>query len=290
MYNNGHELLQIAKEKELSLSAVVIEAECKLSNKSKEEVIGEMQDVLKVMLEAAEYGLKNDVKSVGGLIGGDAKKVARSTKTLCGTMINKVMARALSCAEVNASMGRIVAAPTAGSCGILPATIITAAEILDVDEDGMINALFTAAGIGQIIAKKGTLAGAEGGCQVECGAASAMAAAAIVEMAGGPPETSLNAGAIAIKNIMGLVCDPIAGLVESPCAKRNASGAVNAMISADLALANVKSVVPFDEVIDAMFKVGRALPVELRETAMGGLATTPTGIKIKNQIYREENQ
>jgi len=182
-------------------------------------------------------------------------------------------------------MGRICAAPTAGSCGIIPASIITSSEVLNSSEEDIINALFTASGIGEIIAKNATVSGAEGGCQAECGAAAAMAAAAIVELKKGTPEMSLNAASIALKNIMGLICDPIAGLVEAPCAKRNASGAVNAMLSADMALAGVKSLIPFDEVVEAMYKVGKSLPVELRETALGGIAATKTGIEIKNKIF-----
>ena len=205
--------------------------------------------------------------------------------SICGDIVNKVMARAFSTSEVNASMGRICAAPTAGASGIIPATIISVAEKFHASEDQIIDALFTASGIGEIIAKNATLSGAEGGCQAECGAAAAMSSAALVEMAGGTAEMSLHAAATALKNIMGLICDPIAGLVEAPCAKRNASGAVNAMLSADLALAGVKSIIPFDEVVEAMYKVGKALPSTLRETALGGIAVTPTGIRIKNEIY-----
>ena len=189
--------------------------------------------------------------------------------------------------SVNASMGRICAAPTAGASGIIPATLITVAESLNIPEEALIDALFTASGIGEIIAKNATLSGAEGGCQAECGAAAAMSAAAIVEMAGGTAEMSLHAAATALKNIMGLICDPIAGLVEAPCAKRNASGSINAMLSADLALAGVESIIPFDEVVEAMYKVGKSLSFELRETALGGIAATETGKRINKQIFGE---
>lgn len=287
MFNTGEELLKIANEKGLKLWEVILENESQVSEVSKEELRNRMKENLLVMRESSTHGLENDIKSISGLIGGDAKKVEnyrKNKKTLCGDVINKAMARALSCSEVNAAMGKIVAAPTAGSCGIIPSVIFTAAEVLDANEEDIINALFTAAGIGQIIAKNSTISGAEGGCQAECGAAAAMAAAAVVEMAGGTPEMSLHAAAIAIKNILGLVCDPIAGLVEAPCAKRNASGATNALISADLALAGVKSIIPFDEVVEAMYNVGRSLPVELRETALGGLAATPTGKKLMKEV------
>ncbi|EOD01192.1 L-serine ammonia-lyase, iron-sulfur-dependent, subunit alpha [Caldisalinibacter kiritimatiensis] len=288
MYNSGKELLTLTKERNCKISEIVIEKECKLTGLSINDVRNKMKNNLEVMRESAKLGLEQDIKSVGGIIGGDAKRVndyRMSQKTLCGDTINKAMARALSCSEVNASMGRICAAPTAGSAGIIPATIITASEVLNSTDEEIINALFTASGIGEIIAKNATLSGAEGGCQAECGSASAMAAAAIVEMAGGSPEMSLHAAATAIKNVMGLICDPIAGLVEAPCTKRNASGTINALLSADLALAGVKSIIPFDEVIEAMYKVGKSLPHELRETALGGVAATETGIKIKEKIF-----
>lgn len=290
MYNYGYEMLQLAKEKNVRLCDIVIENEVKLTEQSVEVVREKMGRNLDVMMDSAKYGLENDVKSVSGLIGGDAKKLEdyrKNGKTLCGDVIVKAMARALSCSEVNAAMGRIVAAPTAGSCGIMPAAIITAAEVLGADREKMIDALFTASGVGQIIGKNATFAGAEGGCQAECGAAAAMAAAGIVEMAGGTPEMALHAASIALKNILGLVCDPIAGLVEAPCAKRNSSGTVNAMTSAELALAGIKSIIPFDEMVETMYRVGKALPEELRETAMGGIAVTPTGIKLRKQIFGE---
>lgn len=290
MYTNGEELISVAKSRGLKISSIVIENECELLEISEDKVREKMRNTLKVMIDAANQGLQRETRSVTGLIGGDAKKLEdyrKNAKTLCGETINKAMARAISCSEVNAAMGKIVAAPTAGSNGILPAAIITAAEVMDKNEEDMIDALFTASGIGQIIVRNATVSGAEGGCQAECGSAAAMAAAAVVEMAGGTPEMSLHAAAIAIKNILGLVCDPIAGLVEAPCAKRNSSGTVNALTSADLALAGVKSIIPFDEVIDSMYRVGKAMPEAHRETAMGGLAATPTGIKLRKQILGE---
>lgn len=289
MYTNGQELLELTKDKNCKISDIVIEFEAELSEDSVEDIKEKMRENLNIMVESANRGLEEEVRSVSGLIGGDAKKVIgySENKSICGSVINKAMARALSCSEVNAAMGKIVAAPTAGSCGILPASIITTAEVFDSSEDDMVNALFTASGIGQIIVRNATVAGAEGGCQAECGSAAAMSAAAMVELAGGTPEMSFHAACIAIKNVMGLVCDPIAGLVEAPCAKRNSSGVVNALTSADLALAGVKSIVPFDEVVEAMYKVGKALPYTLRETALGGVAVTPTGIKLRKQIYGE---
>lgn len=290
MYNNGKELLALTTIKNSKISHIVIEKECKLNVASKEAVREKMKKHLEVMKASSTHALDHDVASVGGIIGGDAKKVEayrKNHKTICGDFINKAMARAFSTSEVNASMGRICAAPTAGASGIIPAALLTTAELLECSEEQIIDALFTASGIGEIIAKNATLSGAEGGCQAECGAAAAMAAGAIVEMAGGTPEMSLHAAAAALKNVMGLVCDPIAGLVEAPCAKRNASGVINAMLSSDLALAGVESVIPFDEVVEAMYKVGKALPHELRETALGGIAATETGKKIQRELFGE---
>ncbi|MCX7904852.1 MAG: L-serine ammonia-lyase, iron-sulfur-dependent, subunit alpha [Caloramator sp.] len=289
MYTKGKELIDLSKETNKKIWELVLDYECERTGKTKEEVLEGMRNVLKVMIDSANKGLNEEVNSISGLIGGNAKKVEdyRKIKTISGEIINKAMARALSVSEVNASMGRIVAAPTAGSAGILPAVIITAAEVLGKNEDEMVKALFTASGIGQIIAKNATVSGAEGGCQAECGSAAAMAAAAVVEMAGGTPEQALHAASISIQNILGLVCDPVAGLVEAPCYLRNSSGAVNALTSADLALAGVKSIIPFDEVVDAMYKVGKALPFELRETALGGIASTPTGQKLMKDIFGE---
>ncbi|MDP4090119.1 MAG: L-serine ammonia-lyase, iron-sulfur-dependent, subunit alpha, partial [Bacillota bacterium] len=254
---------------------------------SREDVIRRMRNRLEVMKASAEHGASSIITSVGGLIGGESfrmNKYIRKGDNIIGDTILKAMTRAFSCSEVNASMGKIVAAPTAGSCGIIPAALITAAESCGKGDEDIINALFTAGEVGAIIAQNATVAGAEGGCQAECGSAAAMAAAAVVEMAGGSPAASLHGASIALQNVMGLICDPIAGLVESPCSKRNASGVVNALCSAEMALAGVASVVPFDEVVEAMYRVGKSMPSELRETALGGLAATPTGSRYKSDI------
>ncbi|WP_032122253.1 L-serine ammonia-lyase, iron-sulfur-dependent, subunit alpha [Clostridium amazonitimonense] len=288
--NTGKELLNICKEENISLSEYAIRYEMQKSEVDRETLMKKMIRNLKVMEESASYGLNNKTKSVSGLIGGDAFKMneyALNGQSLTGNVMVKAMARALSCSEVNASMGRIIAAPTAGSCGILPSVIITAGEALNKSEEEMVMGLFASSAVGLIIAHNATLSGAEGGCQAECGSAAAMGAAAVVEMMGGTPEMSLNAAAIVIKNILGLVCDPIAGLVEVPCAKRNAAGAVSALTTADLVMAGVTSKIPFDDTVLAMYKVGKSLPCELRETALGGLAITPTGIELKKQILGE---
>lgn len=285
--STGRELLNICEKHRISISEYAVRFEELETGKSRKEIVDKMKKNLEVMQEAAEYGLHNEVKSVSGLIGGDAVKIynyLKSGKSLTGDTMVKAMARAISCSEVNASMGRIVASPTAGSCGILPAVIITAGEKLNKTNEEMVQALFAASAIGMIIAYNATLSGAEGGCQAECGSAAAMGAAAVVEMMGGTPDMSLHAGAIVIKNILGLVCDPIAGLVEVPCAKRNASGAVSALTTADLVMSGVTSKIPFDDTVWAMYKVGKSMPCELRETAMGGLAITVTGLKLKEEI------
>lgn len=287
MFNKAQEILDICKEQNKPISEVIIEKEMQNSGLTYDGLIEKMRKSLEVMKDSAHAALEKEVKSVSGLTGGNAKKIEdykNKGKTLSGTFINSAMAKAFSTAEVNASMGKIVASPTAGASGILPSAFLSVQEKLDLSDDDLIKGLFTSAGIGEIIAKNATISGAEGGCQAECGAAAAMAAGALVEMAGGSPEDSFNAASFALTNIMGLVCDPVAGLVEYPCALRNSSGVVNAIISADMALAKVQSLVPFDEVVDAMKEVGDAMPASLRETALGGLATTPTGRMCSKKI------
>ncbi|MDR7855801.1 L-serine ammonia-lyase, iron-sulfur-dependent, subunit alpha [Tissierella sp.] len=287
MFNKAEELLKLCNENNKKISEIVIEKELANSDISYDELIERMKETLDVMKNSATSALNREIISVSGLTGGDSKKVEEyknSGKTLTGTLIISAMAKALSTSEINASMGRIVAAPTAGASGIVPSALLSAQEKLNLTDEQLLMGLFAAAGIGEIVAKNATVSGAEGGCQAECGTAAAMAAAAIVEMAGGNPEASFAAAAFSLVNIMGLVCDPIGGLVEYPCALRNASGVVNALISADLALAGVKSLVPFDEVVDAMYRVGKMMPEALRETALGGVATTATGEEIRRRL------
>ena len=288
---SGVELINICKENNISLSEYAIAREMEDKGLSRESLFKQMKITLDVMREGATLGREKAVYSLSGLIGGDAYRLQQylnSGKSLMGSAIIKAMAMALSSSEVNGSMGKIVACPTAGSCGILPAVILTAGEELGKSDEEMIQGLFAASAVGMLIGMNATFAGAEGGCQAECGSAAAMAAAAVVEMMGGSPEMSLDAGAIVFKNVLGLVCDPVAGLVEIPCAKRNASGAVNALSTADLVMAGVTSKIPFDDALSAMYKVGRSLPEELRETALGGVAITPTGIKLKEQVFGKD--
>ena len=287
MFNKAEELLRLCNEKNKRISEIVIEKEIKANKTSYEDLMDRMYNILRIMKDSSKAALDREIVSVSGLTGGDAKKLVdynKSNETLTGSLIISAMAKALSTSEVNASMGKIVAAPTAGASGIIPSALLSAQEKLNLSDEQVIMGLFVAAGIGEIIAKNATVSGAEGGCQAECGSAAAMAAGAIVELAGGSPEASFHAASFALVNIMVLVCDPIGGLVEYPCALRNASGVVNGLISADLALAGVKSLVPFDEIVDTMYRVGKMMPEALRETALGGVATSPTGEEIKRRL------
>jgi L-serine dehydratase len=287
MFNKASELEKLCRENHKKIYEIVIEKELEESDITYEELMDRMKTILETMKKSSSSALNKDVLSVSKLTGGNAKKVEdykNTHKTVSGEIINAAMAKALSTSEVNASMGKIVAAPTAGASGIIPAALLTVKERFDLSDEDLINGLFTAAGIGQIIAKNATISGAEGGCQAECGSASAMAAAAIVELLGGDVKKSFNAASFALINIMGLICDPVAGLVEFPCALRNASGVINALVSADLALAGVESLIPFDEVVEAMYKVGKAMPESLRETALGGVADTLTGKEVKKRF------
>ena len=222
-------------------------------------------------------------RSPSGLSGGQASRMAAAEDTLCGPFLQSVIATALMVGEHNACMGRIVAAPTAGASGVMPAVLIPLQQKEGLSDEEMVRCLYTAAGFGQVIAARASISGAEGGCQAEVGSASGMAAAALVQARGGSPRQMAAACAMALQNVLGLVCDPVAGLVEVPCVKRNVMGAVNAMACADMALAGILGAIPCDEVIDAMAAVGKSLPTALRETGEGGLAATPTGRKIAEQ-------
>lgn len=287
MFRNGKELIELTNTHKCTIAEILYKKEAEYCDKPFEIVHKNTKEILKVMRNSSTEAIDNPDNYKGHIIGGDAKKMSDYSEinNYSGSFINKAMARAFSSSEVNASMGKICAAPTAGSCGILPAALFTAEEQLDLSEEDLINGLLTSAVVGEIITMNATVSGAEGGCQAECGSAAAMAAAMLVVLRKGTPDQALHASSIALKNVMGLVCDPIAGLVEAPCAKRNASGVVNAMISADMALAGVKSIIPFDEVVEAMYKVGKALPITLKETALGGIAKTKTAQKIQREIY-----
>lgn len=287
-FANAVELLELCQEHQLPIWKVMLEREISLTKKTEEEVRERMAQSLSVMKLAIEGGLKPGLKSMSGLIGGEAykmKQYAENCEPLSGSSMFTAITNAMSVIEVNASMGKIVASPTAGSCGILPGALVTTGIQRGKTDEELVNALLTGSAIGFLFSRNATVAGAEGGCQAETGTASAMAAAGIVEMMGGSPEQAVSAAAFTIKNILGLVCDPIAGLVECPCAKRNALGSTNAIISADMALAGIVTIIPLDEVIETMYKVGKILSPTLKETAMGGLAVTPTGIQITKKIF-----
>ena len=282
-------LIQLAHENNSTIGQAMIKEEAALKQISEEAVLDQMKYNWQVMKESIHTGITNPQKSKGGLIGGEGRRLydycQGEKPLLCGNYVMEAVSYALAVAEVNATMGRIVACPTAGSCGIVPGVLKKLQEMDNLSDEQIATALMTCAGIGMVIAHRASVSGAVGGCQAECGAASAMAAAAAVELRGGTPEQAGEACAMVLKNVMGLVCDPVAGLVEVPCAKRNALGASLAMVMADMALAGINSVIPVDEVITAMGAVGRSLPESLRETAKGGLAVTPTGLEVNKKIF-----
>lgn len=265
----------------------MIEQELLVTRRSREEIIEQMEKNLEVMERSVERGLEG-VKSHSGLTGGDAvliQEYIKKGKTLTGATILDAVSKAVATNEVNAAMGVICATPTAGSAGVVPGTLFAVKEKLNPTREEMVRFLFTSGAFGFVVANNASISGAAGGCQAEVGSASGMAAAAIVEMAGGTPSQCAEAMAITLKNMLGLVCDPVAGLVEVPCVKRNAMGAANAMVAADMALAGVTSRIPCDEVIDAMFRIGQMMPYALKETAQGGLAATPTGKELEAKIF-----
>lgn len=289
-YDSIADLIAEAQKRGKNISDIVIEEQAEACETTEEKMYERMLNSFKIMQMSIENGMEKDTRSVSGLTGGSAWKMKQrvdSGENICGHVFGEAMSMALAVAETNACMGKIVAAPTAGSCGIMPAAIISVMNEKKIPVKKVVMSLFTSSAIGLVIAHKASIAGAEGGCQAECGAASAMAACALVEMCGGTPEMVGNACAIALKNILGLVCDPVAGLVEIPCIKRNAMGTANAFTAAELSLAGISSAIPADEVIWAMKKVGDSMASSLKETGEGGLAATPTGKALKQQVFGE---
>lgn len=287
MFRNVAELVELAKQKNKKISEIMIEQEMEVTGKSREAIIKKMDENLAVMEKAVEKGIAG-VHSHSGLTGGDAvllQKYIEKGNFLSGATILDAVSKAVATNEVNAAMGTICATPTAGSAGVVPGTLFAVKNKLHPTREEMVRFLFTAGAFGFVVANNAFISGAAGGCQAEVGSAAGMAAAAIVEMAGGTPEQCAHAMAITLKNMIGLVCDPVAGLVEVPCVKRNAMGAANAMVAADMALAGIKSRIPCDEVIDAMYRVGQQMPTALKETARGGLADTPTARKLEAKIF-----
>ncbi len=291
-FSSGQELCHICREQNIAISELMLRNEIEQSEQPREKILEEMQDNLAVMRSSVKAGLNKNKIPRGILCGGDALKLAAfAPKSNMGEPLAKIVAASMAVVEVNAAMGKIVAAPTAGASGILPAVLIECGgNQRGLDDNALVRGLFTAGAIGCIIAEHASIAGASGGCQAETGTAAAMSAGALAELCGGDPETVLNAASIAIKNCLGLVCDPVAGLVECPCIKRNAIGAVNAVLSCDMALAGITSLIPFDEVVEAMQGVSHLMSKELRETAKGGLAATDTGRRIAEELISGERQ
>ncbi len=288
-FQSGESLRQYCNEHRIPIWEAMIEHEIHHSDRTREDIIAEMELNLQVMQESIRIGLAENNDSISGLSGADSETLMRYCKGNPFSGINacRAAASAMAVVEVNASMGRIVAAPTAGASGILPGVLIECAKQRRWSNEKVVQALFSAGAIGFLFARNATISGAGGGCQAETGVAAAMAAAALVETSGGAPVQALDAAAMAIKNILGLICDPVAGLVECPCIKRNALGAVNAMLCADMALAGITSLIPFDEVVSTMLIVGKDIRPEYRETAKGGLAATPTGKAVAERVRRK---
>ncbi|GEN54183.1 L-serine ammonia-lyase, iron-sulfur-dependent, subunit alpha [Halobacillus litoralis] len=287
MFRNVAELVELAESENIQISEVMIRQEMEVKQLTREQVFSQMERNLDVMEKAIEDGLKG-VKSHSGLTGGDAVLIQNYMKNhtpLSGNLLMDAVSKAVATNEVNAAMGTICATPTAGSAGCVPGTLFAVKNQLNPTREQMVRYLFTSGAFGFVVANNASISGAAGGCQAEVGSAAGMAAAAIVEMAGGTPSQSAEAMAITLKNMLGLICDPVAGLVEVPCVKRNAMGSSNAVVAADMALAGVTSRIPCDEVIDAMYKVGQRMPSAFRETAQGGLAATPTGRELEAKVY-----
>lgn len=278
-FKNAKELLTLCKEHNLPVSEIMRQREIQVGERDENDTAQKMARVLEIMKDAAFSPVESPIRSMGGLIGGEAQKLSEhfiTGKGLCGDLLEKAMIYAMATLETNASMGLIVASPTAGSAGIVPGLLLAFQEMYDFSDEAIQQVLFTAGAVGYLAMRNATVAGAVGGCQAEVGVASAMAASAAVELMGGTPKQCLDAASTVLMNMLGLVCDPVGGLVEYPCQNRNAAGVANALIAAEMALAGVPQLIPFDEMLDAMYKVGKRLPAELRETAMGGCATTPS--------------
>lgn len=287
MFKNVKELIAKCEAENKAIYEVMMEQEMSVTGLSKEEVYAHMNRNLETMEKAVEEGIQG-VTSKTGLTGGDAvlmKQYIESGKSIADYTLLDAVSKAVATNEVNAAMGKICATPTAGSAGVVPGVLFALKDKLQLSRTDMLNFLLTSGAFGFVVANNASISGAAGGCQAEVGSAAAMAAAAVVEAAGGTPQQSAEGFAICMKNMLGLVCDPVAGLVEVPCVKRNAAGASNAIVSADMALAGIESRIPTDEVIDAMYRIGQTMPSALRETGRGGLAGTPTGQRLKQQIF-----
>ena len=281
------QLCDICAKDGLSVSEVMLRREMERSERSRDDIMADLRSNLQVMQTSITKGLDPENPHHGVFTGGDAVKLNHfAASSNMGREMAEIVAAAIAVVEVNASMGKIVAAPTAGASGILPAVLLVCGRKRGFDEEMLCRGLLTAGAIGCLIASNASIAGASGGCQAETGSAAAMAAGALTELCGGTPEMVFHAAAMALKNVMGLVCDPVGGLVECPCVKRNAIGAANAVVSCDMALAGITSLIPFDEVVDTMKAVGNQMHPDLRETARGGLAATPTGKALAEKLHQ----
>lgn len=279
-FKHGSELLTLCQTHQVPISEVMISRECQLSSSLREDILLKMEKAWNIMQESAYTPVKSPKRSIGGLIGGEAQLLdthRAKGKSVCGSLLSRAVTYSVAVLEVNASMGLIVAAPTAGSSGVVPGVLLALKEEYGLSDEQIIRGLFNAGALGYLAMRNATVAGAVGGCQAEVGVASAMAASAVVELMGGSPQQSLDAASTVLMNMLGLICDPVGGLVECPCQGRNASGAANALIAAEIALSGIKQHIPFDEMLGAMYSVGRKLPSEFRETALGGCAVTPSG-------------
>lgn len=283
-YHSMAELFAAAEKEHCSPGVLACRIEAEESGKNYEEVWERMKNTIPIFRQSIQQGLSDTALSPSGLVGGDANRFFKGKMTFLSPICQRACSYALATAEANAKMYRIVACPTAGSCGILPAVLAAVAEEMNSTMNDMTRALFTAGAIGRIVAEKASIAGAVGGCQAECGTACAMAAAAAVDLMGGTTEEMSHAFALALKNILGLVCDPVGGLVEVPCVKRNAFHAVHALVAVEMVMNGIRSQIPADEVIEAMADVGRRLPIELKETSRAGLATTETGKRVQRKL------
>ncbi len=278
-FKKAAELLSLCKEYDKPISQIMMDRECEMTEKTLDEIRSRMAVSLQIMKDATKEAINQPSQSMGGLIGGESRKLSdlqSSGKNIAGNLISKAIAYSMGVLEVNASMGLIVAAPTAGSSGVIPGVLLALQEEYDFTDDQIIDALFTCSAIGYLAMLNATVAGAVGGCQAEIGVAAAMAAAAVVELMGGTPEQCTDAASTVLMNMLGLVCDPVGGLVEYPCQNRNASGASNAIVAAEISLAGIHQLIPLDEMMDIMYTVGKKLPAELRETALGGCALSPS--------------
>lgn len=278
-FSNAKKLLELCDSNGMSISEVMKQREYDEGTSSKEEIIKKMRRVLEIMRDSATTPVNTPMKSMGGLIGGEAKKLndySKEKKNIGGSVLSRGIMYAVAVLECNASMGLIVAAPTAGSSGVVPGLLLAMQDVYSLSDDKIIDALFASGAIGYLAMRNATVAGAVGGCQAEMGVASAMAAAGAVELMGGTPAQSLDAASTVLMNMLGLVCDPVGGLVEYPCQNRNASGVANALVATDMALAGITQLIPFDEMLETMYLVGKRMPVELRETALGGCAVAPS--------------